>query len=65
MPRQPALARVEKAARRLEKATAEADAARDEWLAAMRAARREGASLRAIAAAAGISRQRVAQLLES
>jgi hypothetical protein len=42
----------------------EAEAAREEWVEAMKAARLEGASLRAIAAAAGVSHQRVAQLLE-
>jgi predicted DNA-binding protein (UPF0251 family) len=63
VPQQPALARVQKATRRLEKTTAEAEAAREEWLEAMRLARREGASYRAIAEVAGVSRQRVAELL--
>jgi hypothetical protein len=61
---QPALTRLAKATKRLDKATAEGEAARAEWLEAMRQARREGASYAAIAQVAGISRQRVADLLK-
>jgi hypothetical protein len=61
---QPALSRLAKATKRLERATREADAARGEWLDLMRQARREGASYAAIAQVAGISRQRVAELLK-
>jgi hypothetical protein len=58
------LARLEAATKRLDKATRETDRARAEWLEAMRQARREGTSYAAIARVAGISRQRVADLLK-
>jgi transposase-like protein len=61
---QPALARVDLASRRLSEAMADAEAARREWIEAMKDARRQGASLRAIAKVAGVSWERVRQLTE-
>jgi hypothetical protein len=61
---QEALSRVEAATRELAAATAQAEDRRRKWIAAMKEARRQGASYRAIARVAGVSWQRVAELVK-
>jgi predicted DNA-binding protein (UPF0251 family) len=60
-----ALRRVVEAHRRVTRAEGELHAARREQLEALRAAREQGVTLAELAEAIGVSRQRVAQLLES
>jgi hypothetical protein len=63
VPRSTALTRLQAATKRLDAATAQAQEAREKWLRAIQEARDEGASIRAIGVAAGISRTRVMQIL--
>ena len=62
--RQETRARLDATTTRLRAAREDAEAARAEWIEAMRAAHREGESLRAIGEVVGLTRQRVAELLK-